>query len=338
MEEKPKAYVLCTKTFREIEEIAKNSVDYRAELYSYEIDRSDLSEEQRARQERYHWYTHASNDFRLWDMKLEDMVKDKITNSVLNKYKNSIQTKTLNDILDTEVRFLAKVELKDKDRINVVPYEEIGDVRESGYEYSDDIKEFEELAKKVTKTASYSGDGEIVYLEKVSADIYVHSFNDLTKTITKAINKYIRNNLTYCLKNGKLIIPDEYIDKGEAGIEEWRQIKSANNKNNSIEKKMLKDIVRNKKVFAHDCMYKVMNATTSTALSTDWTIPRLEIDGRWNKQRTSKLVTKVLGTKDRQKIIEMTEEEIIKKTKEYWKQKLMEAYNNIDKMEMSNER
>lgn len=337
MEEKPKAYILCTKTFREIEDIAKNSVDYRAELYSYEIDRSDLSEEQRVRQERYHWYTHASNDFRLWDMKLEDMVKDKITNSVLNKYKNSIQTKTLNDILDTEVRFLAKVELKDKGRINVVPYEEIGDVREAEYEYSDDIKEFEELAKKATKTASYSGDGEIVYLEKVSADIYTHSFNDLTKTITKEINKYIRNNLTYCLKKGKLIVPDEYIDKGEAGIEEWRQIKSANNKNNSIEKKMLKDIVRDKKVFAHDCIYKAMDVAMSTD-TVDWTIPKLTIDGRWNRQRVSKLVTKVLGTKDKQKIIEMSKQEIMNRAKAYWKQQLMDAYNNLDKMEMPNER
>ena len=337
MEEKPKVYVLCTKTFREIEEIAKNSVDYRAELYSYEIDRSDLSEEQKIRQNRYHWHTQASNDFRLWDMKLEDMVKDKITNSVLNKYKNSIQTKTLNDILDTEVRFLAKIELKDKDRINVVPYEEIGDEREAKYEYSDDTKEFEELAKKAIKVASYSGDGETIYLEKVSADIYTHSFNDLTKTITKAINKYIRNNLTYCLKNGKLIVPDEYIDKGEAGIEEWRQIKSANNKNNSIEKKMLKDIVRDKKVFAHDCIYKAMDVAMSTD-TVDWTIPKLTIDGRWNRQKISKLVTKVLGTKDKQKIIEMSKQEIMNRSKAYWKQQLMNAYNNLDKMEMPNER
>lgn len=337
MEEKPKAYVLCTKTFREIEDIAKNATEYKAELYSYEIDRSDLSEEQRARQNRYHWYTTASNDFRLWDMKLEDMVKDKITNSVLNKYKDNIQEKTLNDILDTEVRFLAKVERKDKDRIDVNTYAEIGDEREAEYEYSDDIKEFEELAKKATKNASFSGDGEIVYLEKVAADIYVHSFNDLTKTITKEINKYIKNNLTYCLKKGKLIVPDEYIDKGEAGIEEWRQIKSANNKNNSIEKKMLKDIVRDKKVFAHDCIYKAMDVAMSTD-TVDWSIPKLTIDGRWNRQRVSKLVTKVLGTKDKQKIIEMSKQEIMNRSKAYWKQQLMDAYNNLDKMEMPNER
>lgn len=336
MEEKPKAYILCTKTFREIEEIAKKSVDYRAELYSYEIDRSDLSEEQKAKQNRYHWYSHISNDFRLWDMKLEEMVKDKITNSVLNKYKNNIQEKTLNDILDIEVRFLAKVERDDKDRIDVTTYSEIGNARETEYEYSDDIKEFEELAKKATKIASYSGDGEIIYLEKVSVDIYTHSFNDLTKTITKEINKYIRNNLTYCLKKGKLIVPDEYIDKGEAGIEEWRQIKSANNKNNSIEKKMLKDIVRDKKVFAHDCIYKAMDVAMSTD-TVDWTIPKLTIDGRWNRQRVSKLVTKVLGTKDKQKIIEMSKQEIMNRAKAYWKQQLMDAYNNLDKMEMPNE-
>ena len=56
MEEKPKAYVLCTKTFREIEDIAVNSQEYRIDLYSLEIDRSDLSEEQKKIQEKNHWY------------------------------------------------------------------------------------------------------------------------------------------------------------------------------------------------------------------------------------------------------------------------------------------
>ena len=42
MEEKTRAYVLCAKTFREIENLAKNSTEYKKELYSHEIDRSDL--------------------------------------------------------------------------------------------------------------------------------------------------------------------------------------------------------------------------------------------------------------------------------------------------------
>ena len=334
MEEKPKAYVLCTKTFREIENLSKNSIEYKTTLYSYEIDRSDLSEEQRKLQNKNRWYTTVSNDFRLWDMKLDEMVKNKITNSVLNKYKNNIQEKVLNDILDTEVRFLAKVERKDKDRINVTTYEEIGDEREIRYEYRDDIKEFEELAKKATKNASYSGDGEIVYLEKIAVDVYVHSFNELTKTITKAINKYIRNNLTYCLKNGKLIIPDEYLDKGEKGIEEWRDIKSSNNKSNSIENKLIKETVKEKKQYAYDAVCKAMDKVLSSGDSYDWTIPRLMIDGKYNKQRTQKLVTKVLGTKDKQKLIEMSEQEIVNRAKAYWKQKLMDAYNEVDKLEV----
>lgn len=334
MEEKPKAYVLCTKTFREIENLAKNSVEYKVELYSHEIDRSDLSEEQRKIQMKNHWYTTVSNDFRLWDMKLEDMVKNKITNSVSNKYKDNIQEKALNDILDTEVRFLAKVERKDKDRINVTTYQEIGDEHSDRYEYHNDIKEFEELAKKATKNASYSGDGEIVYLEKVAADVYVHSFNDLTKTITKAINKYIRNNLTYCLKNGKLIIPDEYLDKGERGVEEWRNIKSSSNKSNSIENKLIKDAINEKKQYAYDCVNRAMDKVLSAGDSHDWTIPRLTIDGKYNRQRTQKLAAKVLGTKDKQKLIEMSEQEIINRAKAYWKQKLMDAYNEVDKLEV----
>ena len=43
---------------------------------------------------------------------------------------------------------------------------------------------------------------------------------------------------------------------------------------------------------------------------------------------------KILGTKDKQKIIEMSEQEIVDRAKEYWKQKLMDAYNEVDKLEV----
>ena len=267
-------------------------------------------------------------------MKLDEMVKNKITNKVLSKCKNNIRDEVLNDILDTEVRFLGKVEIKYNNRIDITGYEEVGDDRNDSYEYSNNIEEFEELAKKATKNASYSDDGEVVYVESISTNIYVHSFRDFTKTITKAINKYIRNNLTYCLKNGKLIVPDEYLDKGESGIEEWRNIKSSKNKSNSIENKLIKETIYKKKEYAYDTVCRAMNKIISADNSGSWTLPRLMIDGKWNKQRTQKLAAQILGTRDKQKIIELSEQEIVDRAKEYWKQKLMDAYNEVDKLEV----
>lgn len=333
MVEKPKAYVLCTKTLREIESIAANSQEYRIELYSLDIDRSDLSEEQRRMQEKNKWYAKEDVDFRMWGAKLSELVNKRIMDTVLSKCDGNILEKTMNDIMDIEIRFIGKVS-EDKNRIRTTMDFEVGDNRNDTFEYSDDLEEFEKMAKQSSRCVSYSDDKDIVYLEKVSAGLYKHSFENFKKEVKKEINKFVRNRLTYCLKNGKLIVPDEYLDKGEKGIEEWRDIKSSKNKSNSIENKLIKEAVNEKKQYAYDAVYKAMDKIISANSSRDWTLPRLVIDGKWNKQRTQKLATQILDTKDKQKLIEMSEQEIIDKAKEYWKQQLMNAYNEVDKIEV----
>lgn len=332
MGEKPKAYVLCTKTLKELESIAANSQEYRIDLYSLEIDRSDLSEEQKKIQEKNKWYTKEDVDFRMWGAKLDELVSKKIKSLVLNKYDGNILEDTIDQVLDTEIRFVGKVS-KEKNRIRVTIDFEVGDNRNDSFEYSDNLEEFKEMAKQSVRNVSYSGDEELVYLERISAGTYNRAFENFRKEVKKEINKFVRNNLTYCLKNGKLIIPDEYLDRGEKGIEEWRNIKSSKNKSNSIENKLIKEAVNEKKQYAYDAVYRVMDKIISANSSYDWTLPRLVIDGKWNKQRTQKLATKILDTKDKQKLIEMSEQEITDRAKEYWKQQLMDAYNEVDKIE-----
>ena len=331
MGEKPKAYVLCTKTLKELEIMASNSQEYRIDLYSLDIDRSDLSEEQKKIQEKNKWYTKEDVDFRMWGTKLEELVSKNIKSLVLNKYDGNILEDAMDQILDTEIRFVGKVS-REKNRIRVTMDSEVGDNRNDSFEYSDNLEEFEEMVKQSTRYVSYSGDGEVVYLERLSAGTYNRAFENFRKEVKKEINKFVRNNLTYCLKNGKLIVPDEYLDRGEKGIEEWRNIKSSKNKSNSIENKMIKEAVNEKKQYAYDAVYRVMDKIISANSSYDWTLPRLVIDGKWNKQRTQKLATQILDTKDKQKLIEMSEQEIIDKAKEYWKQQLMNAYNEVDKL------
>lgn len=335
MAKKPKAYVLCTKTLREIEHMAVNSQEYRINLYSLEIDRSDLSEEQKKIQEKNKWYTHEGIDFRMWGAKLDELVSKKIMNLVLNKHDGNILEDTMDQVLDTEIRFLGKVsEDKNRNRVRATIDFEVGDDRNDMFEYSDDVEEFKKMTKQSIRNASYSGDGDIVYLERISAGIYQRAFENFEKEVKKEINKIVRNRLTYCLKNGKLIIPDEYLDKGEKGIEEWRNIKSSKNKSNSIENKLIKEAVKEKKQYAYDSVCRAMDKVLSAGNSYDWSIPRLMIDGKYNKQRTQKLAAKILDTKSKQKLIEMSEQEIINRAKAYWKQKLMDAYNEVDKLEV----
>lgn len=332
MGEKPKAYVLCTKTLREIENIAANSQEYRIELYSLYIDRSELSEEQKKIQEKNHWYANEDVDFRMWGVKLDELVSKNIMGLVLNKHDGNILEDTMNQVLDTEIRFVGKVS-EEKKRVRATIDFEVGDDRSDMFEYSDDLEEFKEKAKQSTRSISYSDDGEVVYLEKVSAGIYQRAFENFKKDVKKEINKFVRNRLTYCLKSGKIIVPDEYLNKGEKGIEEWRDIKSSKNKSNSIENKLIKEAVNGKKRYAYNAVSRVMDKIVSADNSHNWVLPRLMVDGKWNKQRTQKLVAKILDTKDKQKLIEMSEQEIIDKAKEYWKKKLMDAYNEVDKLE-----
>lgn len=333
MEKRPKAYVLCTKTLREIENIAANSQEYKVELYSLDIDRSDLSEEQKIIQIKNHWYANEDVDFRMCGTRLDELVNKKIMSLVLNKYDGNILEDTMNQILDTEIRFIGKIS-EEKKRVRATIDFEVGDNRNDMFEYSDDLEEFKEIAKQSTRSASYSDDKEVVYLERISVQIYKHSFDNFKKEAKKKINKFVRDRLTYCLKNGKLIVPDEYLDKGEKGVEEWRDIKSSKNKSNSIENKLIKEAVNKKKQYAYDAVCRAMDKVISSNDSYGWTIPRLMIDGNYNKQRTQKLAAKILDTKDKQKIIEMSEQDIIDRAKEYWKQKLMNAYNEVDKLEV----
>ena len=128
--------------------------------------------------------------------------------------------------------------------------------------------------------------------------------DDLENKIKNQIKKFIRNNLSYCIKKGEVIVPEEYLNRGKEGIDEWRQLKASNNKSNSMEKKLLKQIYADKKFYQYNTMSQIVDRIAS---SQSWSIPHIEVDGRFNKQRTFKLINQILGDKSRQEIMNMEE-------------------------------
>lgn len=149
------------------------------------------------------------------------------------------------------------------------------------------------------------------------------------KGIKYLVEKILKERYTYCVKCGKNIVPDKYLEDGEAGIERWRKEKSSSNKNNSIEKQMVRKIRNQKKQCAYDKFHEVMDKLTEKH---DWTMVFLEIDGRWNRARTVKTINKFILTGGDDELLTITDEEIEKRCKSYWAYELEKAANNIKTM------
>lgn len=329
--EKKTAYVICSKTLKELQELVKDMDRWCSErVYEYNIDRSDMSEEQKLIQEQNKWYREQTQEFRIYDEKIYEMAKKLATEKILGGCKKDIKKEVYEAVYNTDLRAIGWiVEHGGHNSLNTNI--EFGEENNEGFEYSTDMKEFEEKLKDVKTGSPYSSNKkDYVLLEKISVSVRPYQFSEIDKTIKKQINKFIKNELTYCLKKDEVIVPQEYLDKGEEGIKEWRDIKASKNKNNSIEKKILRQAVQDKKAYAMDVMYKVMDAAMNN--THDWSIPSITIDGRWNKQRTQKLVNKILENKSQQFYIDVDKKEIVEEFKDYWKDILMTAYNNVDKI------
>lgn len=331
---KEKAYIVCTNTLKELIDMTKASTDryVRNILYEKVIDLGDISENQRRLQMENRWYADSSSNLQYSESDTYKIIKRLAIAKVLNGYEGELDKSLTDAILALEIRTV--VLPKEQDGGGYYSPQVIFELRdtcddEGRYAYSRDIKEFEDILTKVRYHSSYGmKEDEYVYLENFSVGVHNYSFNNLDEKIKRLIKKVIRTELTYCLKNGKVIVPQEYLDRQEAGIKEWRETKASGNKNNSMEKRMLRQIVAQKKAFAFEAMTQIMHAVVSVNQS--WSIPSLEVEGRWNKQKTTKLINQILNNKSAQFYIDTPEDEIVEQFKKYWKDTLMETYNNVD--------
>ena len=319
-----KTYVLYEGTLRSICEQAENTNEYEVELYSLAIDRSDISDEQRKKQESNKYAAKINADLYLFPEDEERVVLDELYNNVAHKEKNVLD-KTYADMMDEKICVVATT------RVNSDGKEYVWSMSTKiGEDISQfkDTKEFEKDAKHLYKT-SFNGDAILVEETKVVARAW--RAKEWRKEFKKLISKLYKENFTYCVKNGEVIVPDEYLAKGKEGIEEWRELRKSKNKSNSMENRMLKQIVRDKKQYAYEYM---LNITNMNCVYTSWTVPFITIDGRYNKQRMNKLVNEVLGVKDNKNLIGIEKEDIEKLCKGYWKNMFKTAYTNIDNFVM----
>ena len=327
MEEKPIRYVLYTTSLKGLQDTCKLSMSsnsYQVTLYKHTVDRSDLSEAQKEIQRNNKWATDLGTSIYMSTDDIVKLIEKDVYSKLQNLNGEKVYDKIYEDTFNAPIMITAS--LRPRAGYTRVEINTELEKEEDKYIYSYDTKEFEEKLKGVSKSAF--GADEEVMVEELSISISTYRYNNTDDRVAQLVKKFIRDNLTYCMKNGALIVPEEYLQRGKEGIEEWREKKRSSNKNNSIEKKLLREVIAAKKRFTAKTMDAIMYKIV--AQNSDWSLPVIEIDGRFNKQKTNKLVAKVLKDVSPQELIEISEDEVITKIKEYWKERLMDAYNAVD--------
>ena len=297
-------------------------------LFRYEPKKKEMSNEQAQRQQRESWNSRVHIGMGLTTSEVEQAVNAVLNKAMSDKYRDSIEPEINRRVLDTKI--MACVEIANisdgTNRIDRFVDTEYMDVP-NNVEYSTDLDEMYKLLDDAKIGCTWQRDGTFVYLEELTASIYPYRVDYIERELPKTVKRMVRKKLTYCLKNGKNIVPDEYLDKGEAGIKEWQEYKSSRNKNNSIEKKIVKQMLRDNKEYMFKCIETITRQIAY--VNTDYWVPSLEVDGRFNKTKTQRLVSKLLEGKSNDYIIKLTHEEILSMVKGYWEQILTTANNNV---------
>lgn len=342
VKEKNKTYLVYSSTLGELENISQAEyVNYKygsVSVYKHSIDRSLLTEEQKEIQANNKYISQIHTTIRIHDNNLHDIVKKKVFEKILGGLKDNVKDTIINSVMETNYNVMVTLCGDDNggyDGLSVFDnLDENSFERNNATGYVYNKKELESELKRFKRKSWSTGD-KTVYLEDVNIGVSVYEAHNLRERVTKMVKKVLSEDFTYCIRNNKIIVPDEYMKKGEEGIKDWRDLKSSSNKNNSIEKRIINDTVRDKKAYAMSCMYTMMSEIPR--VSDRWPFPQIMIDGRYNTQRTRKLVTKLLDGKNKQAVISISKEEICTKFKEYWKEKLMSACNALDALEINDE-
>ena len=327
-------YLLVENTVEELIDLCNNAnTRWNEDFYTYDVAHAGLSVEQLTYQAEKSWDTTVSNTLRWVEDKMYDTIGRFMYEEIANGVKENLQGKVKEDVLKSKIKTVLTIE----DRAGGFHDVYIDFVYEDGTEPTEDLiydeaKMAEDIKQVKRRQYSYSKAQEdrFVYVEKVQASIYTYTWRDAKTHIDKLIKRFVRDNLTYCIKQNKIIVPEEYLAKGKAGIEEWRGLKASKNKNNNMEKRMLREMIRDKKISNLSQMRRLLWNFPNGLDINDWSIPHLSVYGNGNKAMAHKLMCQILGEKTDQELLNMTEEDVDKAYKEYWKGVLRKAIEKID--------
>lgn len=329
-------YIVVEKTIKELEDLTKSSTNCWSpeKLYHKKIDLGEISEEQKTLQTNSSWRSREDFNIRIHNNDLWTYLQKAIEEEIFNNnLRERISDVIFDKIMNTKIVVTAGFCSYDNGRVDINIDTNIGEVHNDNLSvYVNNMQEFEDKLKTVRREPFYSNGNKesLVMLEDFSIGAYPNEFNDASNDIKKLIKKYIKNDLVYCVKKDNLIVPEEYISKGEKGINEWQETKRSGNKNNSIEKKMLKDLYREKKRTAHRILYLTTVQIVRSESPYRWDIPNLQIEGLYNNSKIDKLALEILGIKNRSDMLNVTEEDMKKKFKEYWKGEMKKACDRLD--------
>lgn len=305
----------------------------KAVIYSYTCKPREYTDEQKEIQTKCGWLATPTIWVRMHEHDTIKTIEQMVKQLVVSKYRGDLHTKALQDFLGSKVYIVLEHEDDDNKRYGSAGVQVYYEKQENLPEIITDKQALIDVLDNDYNRHYRNGEYEKVYIESFSAKVDYYTVR-YAQEADKYIKRYVKSALPYCLKQGKSIVPDEYLDKGEQGIEEYIAIKRSSNKNNSIEKQLVKQTLNDKKERAKDIECGLFSVITNSQ-STDWTMPHLEIDGRWNKARINKHVVHMLGV-DKSAILKMTDDDIVNKVKEEWKKVLMDAYNAVDNYNPNN--
>lgn len=149
----------------------------------------------------------------------------------------------------------------------------------------------------------------------------------LPKMIKKQLNTWYK----YCLKKDKIIVPDEYLEK-ENGIQEYQNIKRSNNKNNSMEKTMMREMVRNKKDDFVCAIESVTHQLFNSYYTDRYSLIHFTMEGNYNQGIKKSTVNKIFDMKHMsdEKLLNYSTEEMKEKIVEFFKEDLQELMDKLE--------
>lgn len=327
-----KTYLLYKTTIGELfEDALDNTVsgqnyNYdRVNVRTYERTEAFTPDELAIQSDGGEWLKCAHVELSLYDNTLNECVSSKIMGAIASAGDKVVADKLKEEVYAAPIYACAEFRMNDKNRGRVAMSVNIDKMPKNCNTNTND------LIDAINKMQVENYGGRLpVKLERVEVSYEDYHVGRMKGRIDTLIKRAIKDELAYCLKKGKVIVPKEYLDKGEAGIREWQEKKRSGNKNNSMEKRLIRETLKEKKNKLYHASYV---AQVAMVRGREYGIPGLAIDFLYNKGYNRTLITShLLKDKTDQDIMEMTDEQALAMAKEYWKSKLEEAEKRIDEL------